>query len=403
MNELRYFPHKLEDYSGSDAVVNEALLNKTVERYLHEIGDEDKLEGDALILKVSDIHSGCAGLAFMYYLLAKKDSNKSAIYYQHATQKIELALKIAAKETPQMKNIGKGFGFVCTTAGVLTVAALVYAATGQSTKAQEIITQITTRAKEAVQPDQQFENEYLYGRSGLLFCLALLIKNKVALASSLNPHAQKIIDAIWKDGATGPVLSWPWLVDGNAYIGAAHGSFGIIHTLLLFPDLLSEKIKKSIIATLDALVAAQLPNGNFGALVQYPTAGADLIQWCHGAVGAVITLSRAYQVFKLEQYKSALEKACRCIWMLGLLRKFPGICHGVPGNAYAFLAAYRITRDPKYLYRARTFCNVSLERNADFDATDEPFSFTAGMPGAVVFYHDILLDEAGGFPCFEVV
>ena len=29
-----------------------------------------------------------------------------------------------------------------------------------------------------------------------------------------------------------------------------------------------------------------------------------------------------------------------------------GLCHGVAGNAYAFLALYRVTKDPRCLYRA---------------------------------------------------
>ena len=50
-----------------------------------------------------------------------------------------------------------------------------------------------------------------------------------------------------------------------------------------------------------------------------------------------------------------LEKAKQCgnvIWERGLLLKGSGICHGVSGNAYAFLKLYQITKHPAYLYRA---------------------------------------------------
>jgi hypothetical protein len=44
-----------------------------------------------------------------------------------------------------------------------------------------------------------------------------------------------------------------------------------------------------------------------------------------------------------------------CIWEKGLLKKGPGICHGVAGGGYAHLLLYRLTNDKKYLYRAKKF------------------------------------------------
>lgn len=62
------------------------------------------------------------------------------------------------------------------------------------------------------------------------------------------------------------------------------------------------------------------------------------------------------QVFGVPQY---LEDALQCgevVWHFGLLKKGYGLCHGAAGNAYTFLALYRLTQDPKHLYRA---CMVS--------------------------------------------
>lgn len=50
-----------------------------------------------------------------------------------------------------------------------------------------------------------------------------------------------------------------------------------------------------------------------------------------------------------------LEEALQCgevVWKWGLLKKGYGLCHGAAGNAYAFLALYRQTQDPKHLFRA---------------------------------------------------
>lgn len=54
-----------------------------------------------------------------------------------------------------------------------------------------------------------------------------------------------------------------------------------------------------------------------------------------------------------------LEEALHCgevVWRWGLLKKGYGLCHGAAGNAYTFLGLYRLTWDPKHLYRA---CMVS--------------------------------------------
>lgn len=63
------------------------------------------------------------------------------------------------------------------------------------------------------------------------------------------------------------------------------------------------------------------------------------------------------QVFGVRQY---LEDALQCgevIWQRGLVKKGYGLCHGAAGNAYGFLALYKVTQDLKHLYRA---CMVSL-------------------------------------------
>ena len=54
-----------------------------------------------------------------------------------------------------------------------------------------------------------------------------------------------------------------------------------------------------------------------------------------------IYLNRAYKVIGDEKYLAAAVKCGECIWQRGLLKKGPGICHGVAGSGYAFLVLYR--------------------------------------------------------------
>ena len=58
------------------------------------------------------------------------------------------------------------------------------------------------------------------------------------------------------------------------------------------------------------------------------------------------------QTYKDEKYLKAAKDCAEVIWQRGLLKKGYGICHGPAGNAYAFLAMYKLTNDMAYLYRA---------------------------------------------------
>lgn len=57
-------------------------------------------------------------------------------------------------------------------------------------------------------------------------------------------------------------------------------------------------------------------------------------------------------MFDDARYLEPLRKSVDVIWRRGLLKKGYGICHGVAGNAYAFLRMYQLTRELKYLHRA---------------------------------------------------
>ena len=52
------------------------------------------------------------------------------------------------------------------------------------------------------------------------------------------------------------------------------------------------------------------------------------------------------------KYLEAARHCAEVVWQRGLLRKGYGVCHGVAGNGYAFLAMYQLTKEEKYVYRA---------------------------------------------------
>jgi len=67
----------------------------------------------------------------------------------------------------------------------------------------------------------------------------------------------------------------------------------------------------------------------------------SLVQWCHGAIGHILLLVKAYEVFYDVEYLNSAELlAHEVVWPRGLLRKGLSLCHGISRNAYAFLAVY---------------------------------------------------------------
>ena len=79
-------------------------------------------------------------------------------------------------------------------------------------------------------------------------------------------------------------------------------------------------------------------------------------------LGIIYLFARAYIVFDQdEKYYNACVRLAETVWQEGLLKKGPGICHGVAGSGYVFLLMYRLTGDENYLYRAERYCKIFLK------------------------------------------
>lgn len=83
-----------------------------------------------------------------------------------------------------------------------------------------------------------------------------------------------------------------------------------------------------------------LINGNFTT-----RAGKNdikLVHFCHGAPGIVTALAKFTEMFPeigiTMGLKEVIEVALNHIWKFGVLKKGFGLCHGISGNAYAFIS-----------------------------------------------------------------
>ncbi|VDD74072.1 unnamed protein product [Mesocestoides corti] len=121
-------------------------------------------------------------------------------------------------------------------------------------------------------------------------------------------------------------------------------------------------------------------------------------------LGAVYAYARAYVLWKDEVY---LREAARCAdvaWGGGLLKKGPGICHGVAGSGYTQLALYRITGEERYLDRARA-CAAFMDEETFLRGSrtpDSPLSLFEGRAGTAVFLADLANPAESAFPFMDV-
>ena len=81
------------------------------------------------------------------------------------------------------------------------------------------------------------------------------------------------------------------------------------------------------------MLNSEEPNGNYPpAPGEYRDDWNELIHWCHGAPGVVYLFAKAYLVWKDEKYLAAAMRCGDIVWKKGLLKKGPGICHGIAGK-----------------------------------------------------------------------
>ena len=204
---------------------------------------------------------------------------------------------------------------------------------------------------------------------------------------------------------------WPLYYEWHdkCYLGGAHGIAGILHTLVQLPEELAaagSDVANLICQSADKLLDGRFVSGNLPSSL-----GSDrdrLVQFCHGATGAVPLMLRLASVYKQPRYLQQAQELGHVIWRRGLLStKGLGLCHGTPGNGFAFLGLYRQTRDEVWLNRALHFAVFACEHQDDLSQlADRPYSLFEGLAGAACFWGSVICAARGdtrmaGFPCYD--
>ncbi|KAK7110913.1 glutathione S-transferase LANCL1-like [Littorina saxatilis] len=398
----RSFPNLFPDYHG------EQILAKN-ERLDDEFSHRVKASMNSLLGQLQaglqhvkgdnySVYTGQTGIALLYLHLYHT--------FPDATDRQSYLEKAVGYLQPALRHLGSGvFTFMCGDAGTLAVAAVAFARLGDSRTSKECLSRLEGLSGEVVK-ESGTPDEHLYGRAGYLAAL-MFVQSHLGSNVIHVDTIRKVVRAMLASGQAlshkkkwEPPLMYAWYKEH--YMGAAHGLAGIIYTLLLArkdPELCAE-IDKVVPATMDYLLKLQFPSGNFPAVIGEKDD--RLVHWCHGAPGWTSMLALAYQAYNNHHYLEAAERCGEVTWQRGLLKKGYGLCHGTAGNAYAFLALFRLTQNQKHLYRACKFAEWCFDYGKHgCRVPDTPFSLFEGMAGTVYFLADILNPLKARFPAYE--
>ncbi|KAI3905333.1 hypothetical protein MKX01_040024 [Papaver californicum] len=401
----RFFTNEMPDFIEETSNIAETTENSLRLLSLPHSSLSEKLKEKAFGLKetivketwghggrrVQDftLYTGSLGIA---YLLFKS--------YQVTNNKNDLTLcSEIVQDCDTSSKTSRHVTFLCGRAGVCALGAVAAKHSGDERLLNHYLTQF-----QAIKLPRDVPNELLYGRAGFLWACSFLNKHISGVVSSSYTGAvvKEMIEEGRRLSSKGRCpLMYEW--HGKKYWGSAHGLAGIVHVLMdmeLKPDEV-EDVKE----TLRYMIQNRFPSGNYPSSEE--SESDRLVHWCHGSPGVALTLVKAAEVFGDEGFLGAAIDAGEVVWERGLLKRV-GICHGVSGNAYAFLSLYQLTGDVKYLYRAKAFVCFLLDKadklisEGKMHGGDHPYSLFEGLGGMVYLFLDMIIPAQARFPGYEL-
>lgn len=336
------------------------------------------------------LYTGALGTAYLLFKSYQVTKNKDDL---NMSSEIVRACDSALRDSGRVT-------FICGQAGVYALGAVLAKHSGD----EQLCDRYLTKFKH-IELFKNLPNELLYGRAGFLWGCSFLNKN--ISKDTISPaYTRPVVDEIIKSGRKlankGKCpLMYEW--HGKKYWGAAHGLAGIMHVLMdmeLKPDEVAD-----VKGTLRYMIKNRFPSGNY--LSSERSESDRLVHWCHGATGVALTLVKAAEVFGDEEFARAAIDAGEVVWARGLLKRV-GICHGISGNTYTFLALYRLTGKAEYLYRAKAFASFLLDKSqglvseGTMHGGDRPYSLFEGIGGKAYLFLDMSQPLGAKFPCYEL-
>ncbi|XP_008186949.1 lanC-like protein 3 homolog isoform X2 [Acyrthosiphon pisum] len=359
----------------------------------------------------NDLYTGTTGIAYMFYHLSTSEgfkNNSTALL-----NKTVAVLRLTGSHLSEKYSSQ----FICGNAGINAVNAAVYHQIGDE-KTAEMYLERFKNGLAICKPINFFKpggDELFVGRAGYLYGLLWLEKvfnRKIIADLDIIQLCLTIVESgrnySKKNRSIFPLM---YSYYNTEYLGAAHGLSTILQALISFPCFIEkeQKAMEDIKTCIDILISLQTTSGNFPCAMDELNSrkrpeSDELVHWCHGAPGVIYLLAKAYLVFKEPSYLECCLKCGDLVWTKGLLKKGPGLCHGIAGNGYVFLLLYRLTGDKKHLNRAVQFGKFIFtdECIQGSRRPDNLYSLYEGLAGTVCYLSDLTQPEKASFPFLDV-
>lgn len=384
--------------------------------------DEDGIPGEALQRfemplsvpgeweRATCWYNGVGGLALTFLRAAEqsKDADKKNHFARRA---LEVAERCLEEEREDSKYVSLMFGAIGHVA-VVSCAKLLLGSKDTS------LASLISEAEEATRHD---ENELLLGKAGalaaLLWTRQFFWRNGRRIAKELDDVGKRVAAALVASSVDEDALAY--VCFGHRFVGAAHGLAGILLVLHWCAVLgwLEDSSATAVrhaslkLCTQTCHLEGKLKKSTIPVLMEEDEARRrrrqdELVHWCHGAAG-IPEFARAAKAHADRDGDDALagaaQKLCSIaadiVWYKGLILKGGGLCHGVAGNAYAFVSAAHLDKNPqRMMARAMAFA-VLLEHKGLRDAqkkTVDPERKVVGKPDSPLS----LMEGDAGIACF---
>ncbi|KAI0986195.1 hypothetical protein GJ496_002139 [Pomphorhynchus laevis] len=325
----------------------------------------------------------------------------------------ENSIKHIEAEYDRRRGISRSdmLSFFFGPAGLYFTAIIYYHTTTNSSKVNEYQSKLSRFIDQNLNYMKDFE--VLYGIAGVLalfrdlerFNLQIPRQDEISFTICKNLLKEGSADAQKYNKSTHRSLKLSFPFCNLRYIGAAHGLSFILQMMLRHFDRFEENERKLIQAAIDDILQLQTPEGNFPSCLEDIGKECELVHWCHGAPGVIYLMASAFQKLREDKYLQSCILSADLVWKFGLLKKGPGLCHGISGNGYVFLLMYRLTGDKKYYYMALGFAHfmaLPVFTQSVLMKPDNPFSLFEGMAGQVCFLCDIVNPIHSYFPFTDI-
>ncbi|KNE63017.1 hypothetical protein AMAG_08184 [Allomyces macrogynus ATCC 38327] len=381
-----------------DASLLPALVSRVVDGTLRHASDD------------ASVYTGTAGAAWLLFKIHNADPGSAT--HHHSSSALS------------------GVGFLCTPVGALAVAAAVshHYRSGVEFCRRSPAAHSGSGAPDAAVADTLAQlnayirrhafspacpSELLYGRAGLVAALQFVARHVPETRDATHAYGDalpiaelqpNLVEAILEDGRRGaatlantypdaPRLTLAWAWHDKWYLGAAHGAAGILTVLLALPDELITPYLDEIKQAVNDLTHLNGYPTTFDKLCTSYTQATDpahaMVQWCHGAVGFGLLFVRAFAKFGDLEYLARATACGELAWEQGIVDKHVGLCHGVAGNAYLFLALWRATRLRPWYQRTLAFALTAAHWQGG--RCDHPASVWEGWGGLASLLADLLV------------